>query len=101
MDCRQREHAYRTNPAVSEHLGDRWESGLFIQGGNDQGLLILVYPPYGGLLLWERWNLEGNARIAIQHEAWLACILVIDAETQEIEVHYSAQFACKNAEEFL
>jgi hypothetical protein len=62
---------------------------------------MLVYPPRDGVFLGKRWNLEGDARLAVQREAWLGYIVVIDAYTKEIEVHNGAQLACENAEEFL
>ena len=37
---RQRKSAYRTNPAVPEHRGDRRESRFLVQRGNHQGLLM-------------------------------------------------------------
>ena len=62
---------------------------------------MLVYPPGDGVLVGEWWNLEGDARIAVQPEAWLGLVVVIDANTKEMEVHYGAQLACQNAEKFL
>jgi hypothetical protein len=62
---------------------------------------MLVYPPRDGVFLGERWNQEGNARLAVQREAWLGCILVIDTDTQEMEAHDSAQLVCEKPEEFL
>src|ERR1700720_2807329 len=59
--CRQRKRAYRANPAVPEHRGDRRESGLLVQRRNNQGLLMLVHPPAKRFLRSEYWRLEGSA----------------------------------------
>jgi hypothetical protein len=58
---------------------------------------MLVHPPIEGFFRPEFWNLEGNTWLAVRRETYLVRILVIDADAQDIEVHYRAQLACEEA----
>ena len=86
---------------AAEHLGYRWESRLRVQGGNYQRLLMVIHPPREGFFRSELWNLEGIAWFAVRRESNLVRLLVVDADSHDIEVHYPAQLARENAEEFL
>jgi hypothetical protein len=101
MYGRQREHAYRPNPAVLEHLGYRWESSLRGQEGNYQGLLMLVHPPTEGFFRRELWSLQGNTRLPVRGGMHFMRLLVVDGDAHDIEVNHRAQLACQKPEQFL
>src|SRR5258708_2261627 len=62
---------------------------------------MLVHPPAEGLFRRECWSLEGNIWLSVRRGIHFMRLLVVDADTHDIEVHHRAQLSCENAEEFL
>src|SRR5579862_117062 len=62
---------------------------------------MLVHPPREGFFRRKFWNLEGITRLAVRREMNFVRILVIDADSHDVETHDRAQLACQNTEEFL
>ena len=62
---------------------------------------MLVHPPREGFFRRKFWNLEGITRLAVRRETNLVRILVIDADSHDVETHDRTQLACQNTEEFL
>src|SRR5882762_3392263 len=94
-----REVSIPSDSAAPEHRGDRRESRFLVQLGNYQRLLMLVHPPAEGLFRWESGSLKGETWLPIRRGLHFMCLLVVNADTHDIEVHHRAQLSCENAEE--
>jgi hypothetical protein len=61
---------------------------------------MLVHPPAEGLFRRESGSLEGNTWLSVRRGIHFMRVLVVNADTHDIEVHHGAQLSCENAEEF-